>query len=132
MIKLSSRYLLLFIFLPLLSSCFTDAATRLAYDLEAGVSHLGNENGSTYTIRHQTPSQANECTGPYKLQFDKVGAIIIWCYDASGNTVSSHSTSYHARFVVTLQTYLIDKGAGEPLLIDIERRSENIIVTNIY
>ena len=109
----------------------TDAATRLAYDIEAGVSHLGNETGAKYSIRHSTPSKSGECTGPYTVQLDKVGAIIIWCKDASGHTVSSHSTSYHARFVDTPRTYLLDKAAGTTLTIDVERRDGRAVVVDV-
>jgi hypothetical protein len=79
----------------------TDPATRLAYDLEAGTGQLGREAGATYSVQHKQPSKSGECIGPYKVQLDKVGALIIWCNDATGHTVSSHGTSYHARFVET-------------------------------
>ncbi|MDP9197968.1 MAG: hypothetical protein M3O07_01970 [Pseudomonadota bacterium] len=91
----------------------TDAATRLAY------------------VRHQTPSASGQCTGPYTVQLDKVGAIIIWCKDASGETVSSHSTSYHGRYVDTPTTHLLDKEAGSTLTVDLERRSGRAIVTDV-
>src|SRR5262245_32016089 len=100
----------------------TDAATRLAYDLEAGAGRLGTQSGARYSIRHHTPSRPDQCTGPYTVQLDKVGALIIWCKDAGGRTVSSHSTSYHARYVDSPQTYLLDKPAGSPLTIELERR----------
>jgi hypothetical protein len=95
----------------------TDAATRLAYDIEAGAGRLGKGDGARYSIQHNTPSKAGQCIGPYKVQLDKVGALIIWCKDATGGTVSSHSTSYHARFVDTPRTYLIEKPAGATLTL---------------
>ena len=107
----------------------TDPATRLAYDLEAGTGRLGREAGATYNVQHNTSSKSGECIGPYKVQFDKVGALII-CNDASGNTVFSHSTSYHARFVETPQTYIVKKPAGTVLTIDLERRNERAVITN--
>jgi hypothetical protein len=61
-----------------------------------------------------------------------VGALVIWCKDESGKTVSSHSTSYHARFVDTPQTYILEKPAGSILTIDIERRGSRAVVTNAY
>lgn len=111
---------------------FTDAATRVAYDIEAGVDHLGKEAGTRYSIRHNTPSKAGQCVGPYTVQLDKVGALVIWCKDETGKTVSSHSTSYHARFVDTPQTYILEKAAGSTLTIDIERRGSRAFVTNAY
>ena len=67
----------------------------------------------------------------YKVQLDKVGAMIIWCKDAAGETVSSHSTSYHARFVETPETYLIDKEAGETLTIELERRGKRAVIVDV-
>ena len=94
-----------------LTGCFTDAATRLAYDLETAAGRVGPSDGANYTLVHRVPSNSGECVGPYRIQVDRVGAIIVWCKDAGGSTVSSHSTTYHARFVDTPQTSIIDKPA---------------------
>lgn len=132
-VSLASRNARVAIVVVTLAACdaFTDAATRLAYDIEAGAKHLSSAAGATYRIEHRTPSKTGECVGPYKVQLDKVGALIVWCYDASGATVSSHSTSYHARFVDAPQTYLVEKQAGETLIIDIERRGGQAVVTGV-
>jgi hypothetical protein len=110
---------------------WTDAATRIAYDIEAGAARLGAADGARHSIVHATPSKSDKCTGPYKVQVDKVGALIIWCYDAAGRTVSSHSTTYHGRFVDTPTTYILDKPAGSALTLDIERRGGRAIVTSV-
>lgn len=110
---------------------FTDAATRIAYDIEAGAGKLRKEEGARYSIQHQTPSAADQCVGPYAVQLDKVGALIVWCKDESGKTVSSHSTSYHARFVDTPQTWIIEKPARSILTIDVERRGSRIAITDV-
>jgi hypothetical protein len=73
----------------LLSACFTDAATRLAYDIEAGAAKVGRNEGSRYAVVHRMPSKRGECEGPYRVQLDRVGAIIIWCKDASGDKTVS-------------------------------------------
>jgi hypothetical protein len=102
----------------LLSGCLTDAATRLAYDIEAAAGHVGRPDSARYTLAHRTPSKAGECVRPYKVQLDDVGLIVIWCKDAAGDkTVSSHGTSYHRRFVDTPETHILDKPAGEALVI---------------
>jgi hypothetical protein len=108
-----------------LSGCsgFTDPATRLAYDLENANGELGARDGARYTLLHAVPSAAGECEGPYKVQLDQVGAIIVWCYDEAGNTVSSHSTSYHRNFADTPRTIILDKPAGETLRIELVRRN---------
>lgn len=98
-----SRWLLFAIVLTIATGCgdLTDAATRLASDIEVGVDQLGSQTGARSSIRHETPSKPGRCTGPYTVQLDKVGALIIWCKNSAGETVDSHSTSYHSRYVDT-------------------------------
>ena len=126
-------WLLLLTLLAVTTGCdlFTDAATRLAYDLEAGAGRLGRQAGASTSVRHSTPSKSGDCAGPYKVQLDKVGALIVWCYGAAGETVSSHSTTYHARLVDTPKTYLLDKAAGAPLTITLERRGGRALITDV-
>jgi hypothetical protein len=128
------RRLFLLLFVVAVSGCgvFTDAATRIAYDIEANVGRLAAAKGAIYVIRHATPSKPGECGGPYKVQFDKVGALIIWCKDSTGQTVSSHSTSYHTRFVDTSETFIIDKAPGSTLSIQIERRNGRPVITKVF
>lgn len=115
-----------------LSGCWTDAATRLAYDLEAAAGRVGPAEGSTYALVHHTPSSVGECDGPYRVQVDKVGAIIVWCRDVHGAaTISSHSTSYHSRFVATPETYIVDKRAREDLVVLLERRDGRVIISSV-
>jgi hypothetical protein len=123
------RILSLLLAAVLLTGCFTDAATRLGFDLKAGAGRVGREDGSRYTIEHRTPSSRGECTDSYTVQLDKVGAIIIWCKDAQGDkVVSSHSTSLHGRFVFTPQTYILEKQARETLWIELERRNGQVVI----
>jgi hypothetical protein len=123
--------------LPLLpallaTGCFTDAATRIAYDLEKGAGRLGRAEGARLTVDHRTPSKAGECEGETTVQMDKVGAIIVWCKGKDGvETVSSHSTSYHRRFVETPQTYILEKKAGEALRIELERRGGRVVIADV-
>ncbi len=109
----------------------TDPATRLAADLEDGADGLRPQEGATGSVHHATPSRAGECDGPYKVQLDKVGAMIVWCYDPAGNTISSHSTTSHNRAVDTRRTWIVNKGAGETLIVDLERRSGRAVITNV-
>ena len=110
----------------------TDPATRLASGIEAGVSQLGMPDGATYSIQNLSPSEHSECTGPYTVQLDKVGALIVWCKDASGKTLISGSTTYHARFVDTPKTYIVDKPAGSTLTIDLERRNGRAVIVDVH
>jgi len=116
----------------LLSGCdyFTDAATRIAYDIESATRELRHE-GDRYTLYHAVPSRRGECDGPYKVQFDKVGALIVWCRDETGEVVASPGTSYHRRFVHTPETYILDKAAGETLVIELEKRDGRVVIIDV-
>jgi hypothetical protein len=109
----------------------SDPATRLAADIEDGAGRLGSADGATLTVAHATPSKAGQCEGPYKVQLDRVGALIIWCYDSAGATVSSHSTSTHARSVDTRETFIVEKGVGETLSVQLERQRGHAVVVDV-
>ena len=109
----------------------TDPATRLAADLEDVAGRLPSREGATDALHHATPSRPGQCDGPYRVQLDRVGAMIVWCMDAAGTTVSSHSTSSHNRAVDTSQTFIVDKGTGETLIIDLERREGRAVITGV-
>lgn len=110
---------------------FTDPATRLAYGIEAGVNQLASVEGATYSIQGLSPVRANECNGPYTVQLDKVGALIVWCKNDAGQVTGGGSTSYHSRFVFTPKTYIVNKPAGSTLTIDLERRNGNAVIVAV-
>ncbi|BDD86547.1 hypothetical protein [Desulfofustis limnaeus] len=110
---------------------FSDGATRIAYQIKDGVKKLERREGAVYHLTEVTPEGFRQCSGPYTVQFDRVGAVIVWCRDTVGTTVSSHSTSYHRRFVTTEATTIIDKGTGETLTITLERRGSRAHLTAV-
>ncbi|HXV40771.1 MAG TPA: hypothetical protein VD701_07410 [Steroidobacteraceae bacterium] len=110
---------------------WTDPATRIAFDIEDGAKSLAAGDGAKYTVYHSVPSQEGECTGPYKVQVDRVGALIVWCYDEAGATVSSHSTTTHGRTVDTAGTWIVDKPAAETLVIRLERRGGRAVIAGV-
>jgi hypothetical protein len=118
---------LLILLLPLLalSACgvLSDPATDLAYAIEAGVDHLGRDEGASYTIEYAPPSKWVERGGTCTVQLDKVGALIVWYKAASGQVTASGSTSYHARFV--------DTPADSILSIEIQRQNGRAVITRV-
>ena len=121
----------LIVLTTLLGGCFgalTDSATRLAYDIESAV--RANSGKDHFAIRH-TPSRATECSGRYTVQLDKVGALIVWCYDATDAVTASGSTSYHARFIDTPRTWIVEKPAGSTLVIEVRREGGRVTVTEV-
>ena len=80
----------------------TDPATRLAADLEDGADRLPLQDGATDAVHHATPSRPGQCEGPFKVQLDRVGAMIVWCKDAV-----------------------------ETLIVDLERRGGRAVITGV-
>lgn len=106
---------------------FSDAAIRLASEIKAAARKLESD-GDKLTLYHQI----NGCEGPYSVQFDKVGALVIWCRDATGKVISSPGTSLHGRYVETSETFYLDKAPGQALVIALEKRGSKVLIVNVH
>lgn len=125
-------YLALATLLAACSDFLTDGATRIAYEIESGAAAFKRSSAMSYSIKHVPQPSPEGCAGPYKLQLSERSALVIWCKDSSGsNVVASHTTTYHLNFVDVPQTYIVDKGAGEPTTIDLEKQGGRIVVVGV-
>jgi hypothetical protein len=113
-----------------LSDAFTDAATRIAFDIESGVSGFRHANATATTIAIKPKAHPSGCAGAYRVQLSS--ALVVWCFDANGKVSGSHLTSYHGRFIDTPQTFIVDKPAGTPLYIDLEKRGDRIVAVGLH
>lgn len=100
----------------------------MAADIGAGAGELGEAEGARVEVRHAEPSRSGECVGSYRVQLDRVGALIVWCADATGATVSSHITTAHARQAGTAGTFIVAKPAGATLVVTLERRGGRAVI----
>ncbi len=123
---------LLFVLFFVGCSFLEDSATSIAYDIKRGVRHLKNKEGSIYVIVHDAKSRASADARTIKVQFDKVGALIVWYMDVDGKVLESGSTSYLSRFVAIPETIIADKPIDSPLSIEIQRRNGRAIVARVY
>jgi hypothetical protein len=72
------------------------------------------------------------CADGYRVQVTAASAIVVWCRSADGQrTVGSHSTTNHLPAVDVAQTWIVDKRAGEPLMLDLERTGGKPAVTGV-
>jgi hypothetical protein len=130
-----TRIQIALLFLPLLwsSACslLEDPATSIAFTIESEVRHLGNAEGARYTIRYEPPAKLAANGDSYLVQFDKVGALIVWYMDANGKVTESATTTFYARFLVTPQTYKLDKPGNAALLIDLERQGSKAVIIDV-
>jgi hypothetical protein len=117
--------------LALLAAC-SDGATRIAYDIESGAAAFRGSAATSYSIKHIPEAYPEGCGGPYAVQFSAQSVLVIWCKDAGALRVTgSHGTTYHLRFVDVPRQLNLDKPAGEPLYIDLEKRGEKVVVVDI-
>lgn len=118
--------------MPSLELLFTDSATRLAYDIEAGFKHLRRMQGDRYTIEHIPLGSPSGCAEDFKLQLD-ADIIVVWCKTAAtGEITSSYLTSYHSRFVTMPKSFMLDKRAGQHVFIDLQAGGNKAVITKVY
>jgi len=110
----------------------TDGATRIAYEIESGVAAFRRSDAKTTSIRHVPEARPDGCAGAYTVQFTANSALVIWCKKPDGSGVqSSHTTTYHLRFVEVARTYKLDKAAGEATIIDLAKENGRVVVTAV-
>ncbi|HTO54295.1 MAG TPA: hypothetical protein VMR50_13000 [Myxococcota bacterium] len=110
----------------------TDAATRIAYDLEAGAKSLRASPAQSATVDHAPQRRPEGCPGGYKVQLSKESALVVWCEDSpDGPSVGSHTTTYHLNWVSVPETLSIYKPAGEHLVLQLEKRGDSIAVVSV-
>jgi hypothetical protein len=123
------RYL---VFAALLLGACSDGATRIAYDIEAGAAAFRGSAATSYSVKHVPEPYPEGCGGPYSVQLSAASILVIWCKDAAGaRIVGSHGTTYHLRFVEVPRQLNLEKPAGEPLYIDLEKQANRIVVVDI-
>ena len=61
-----------------------DGATRIAYDIEAGVGALRRSGAASYSKKHFPEAEQDGCAAPYSVQFSAESILVIWCKDAAG------------------------------------------------
>jgi hypothetical protein len=115
-----------------LAGC-TDAATRIAYDIEAGAKSLRSSAQSAVTVRHEPASWPDGCGDGYALEIGRgasgdpgKGSITVKC---AGRGI--FYTTYHLNFVVVPALVSVRKAAGEPVLLQLEKRAGDIALVEI-
>ena len=110
----------------------SDGATRIAYEIESGVAAFRRSEAKTASIRHVPEARPDGCADAYTVQFTVNSALVIWCKKSDGSAVqSSHTTTYHLRFVEVPRTYKLDKDAGEATIIDLAKENGKVVVTAV-
>lgn len=133
--------------IALFASACSDAATRVAYDIESGSKALGSAEGSRVEIRHVPSRWPDGCAGSYTLHIGKGSAtadgngnfhinpgtdgLSVRCYNSSGNP-HAWGTTYHLRFVDVPEAVEIEKQGGAPTVIEVERKGGKPVVVRLH
>jgi len=132
-----TRLLLAAFLIAPLTACLdflTDAATAIAYDIESHTASFARSNAAMATLVHVPKSSRGGCEDGYRVQFTRASSLVVWCR-APGSTaqsVSSHTTTYHLRFVDVSETIIVDKRRGEPLSIEIAKGPHKPVVRRVW
>jgi hypothetical protein len=111
----------------------TDAATRLARDLRDGAGRLESSRDGSRTVIHRMKARPEGCAHGYRVQMAAAAAIVVWCRSADGrDTTGSYSTTSHLPAVDVPRTWIVDKGAGEPLYVELAATGAKPSVTRVY
>jgi hypothetical protein len=132
--------------IAMFASACTDAATRVAYDIESGSKKLGSAEGSRIEIRHVPSRWPEGCAGSYTLHIGKGSAtadgngnfhinrdangLSVRCYNSSGNP-HAWGTTYHLRFMDVPEAVDIEKQGGAAAVIEVERRGGRAAVVRL-
>jgi len=130
----------------LLAAACSDAATRVAYDIESNVNKLGSAEGSRAEIVHMPRSWPEGCSGSYTMRISKgraiatghnnfhiaenSGGLAVGCYTGSGNR-GGWGTTYHLRFVDVPATVEVTKNTGEATVIELQRIGARAVVVGL-
>lgn len=114
-----------------LASCgfLYDPATCLDAKVDAAAAQLDDTDGATLDIEYRPPDIGQNSS--YAVQFDKVGALIVWYKNASGQVTDSGSTSHLARYVDIPKTYIVEKSADAVLTVELQRQHGRVVVTAV-
>ena len=111
----------------------TDSATRLANDLQRAAESMPANSGATYTLVHRPKSSPEGCAHDYSFQLSRQSSLLIWCKSPSGEkNVASHTTTYHLRYVDVPEQINLEKRAGEPITIELQKTLGKPVVVRAY
>lgn len=111
-----------------------DAATAIAYDIEAHAARFVASGAGESTLVHRPQARRGGCADAYRVQFSQAGGLVVWCRAPRDDsvTVSSHITTYHLRFVDVPATTIVDKARGEPLSIGFAKGAHKPVVARVW
>jgi len=111
----------------------TDSATRLANDLKRAAESMPANSGAMQTLVHRPKASPDGCAHDYSFQLSRQSSLLVWCKSANGErNVASHTTTSHLRYVDVPEQINLEKRAGEPITIELQRTLGKPVVVRAY
>jgi hypothetical protein len=128
------RLLLALAFVGFLAGCddfLTDAATRLAYQIEREAKALRDSHETTRTFTHTPKNSPEGVTGAYVVTFVAGPLGKGYLAFSKGSQEQWYHTSYHLRFVHVTENLKISKAEGGSFMVVLKRVGDGIHITEL-
>jgi hypothetical protein len=117
------------------SSCIliTDAATRLAYDLEREAGRLRSSQATVRVFEHRPVGWPAGCTADFDLMIGAGSDIAVRCVDADHPPTSGvhYTTTYHRRFVKVPRALSVSRRNNANIRVTLRKQGDEVIVDMI-
>jgi hypothetical protein len=120
-----------------ISGCgdYTDAATRLAYEIEREAKALQQSGEATRVFTHRPKSAPEGVDDAYTVKFALgyagKGGLTVSGFNIAQKKQVGYGTSYHLRFVQVPKDLTVSKPAGEPVVVVLTRVGDAVHVTEL-
>ena len=135
---MACRLLLVVALLVGVASCgdfMTDAATRLAYEIEREAKELKRSNETTRTLVHTPKGSPEGVDGAYtvKLVLGHAGrrGLSVSGFNIAQQKQVGYGTTYHLNFVEVPKDLVISKRAGETVMIVLTRAGDAVQISEL-
>ncbi len=114
---------------------FSDAATRLAYQIRDEAGALIRSGASSRSFKHFPRSWPEGMTGDYRVEITETktgpasGHRSIGLAPAIGSV--RYSTSYHLNFVEVPRDLVVTHRKGEPTTVTLEKKDGKVLLTGL-
>jgi hypothetical protein len=109
----------------------TDAATRLAHEIEREAKALRSSNETTRAFTHKPKSSPEGVVGPYTVTFGGGPLGKGYLAFSKGAQEQWYHTSYHLRFVEVPESLKIKKAEGQSFVVVLKRSGDAVQVTEL-
>ena len=117
------------------SSCIlmTDAATRLAYDLEREAAKLRSSQATVRVFEHRPVGWPAGCEADFDLMLGAGSDIAVRCLDAGHPPTSGvhYTTTYHLRFVKVPRALSVSRLTNASIRVTLRKEGDEIVVNAI-